>query len=354
MPSSKSRRDFLHPKTFGKLVSTVTGGERGAETSAAAIDRGWLCRARRAAMATRFEILFESLDAGLMPVAQAALELIDELESQLTVYRDTSELCAINRTAWKEEVVVVERLFDLLMLSRDLWEETEGCFDIAVHSMLAAWGMFRGPRRKLLPDPARQAHERSGMQAVQLDPAKHSIRFMKEGIGLNLAAIGKGYALERAAEALLKGKLEHFLIHGGHSSVLARGSSTWESGWLVGIVSPIDWDQPVAQVRLENTSLSTSAIEKETLAGDQPPHVLDPRTGFPVESDLLSVTVRTSSAARAEALSTAFLVMGLDKTLEYCEKHHDVGVVMVRRSSQTDEMELVHAGIPRHSLEVLL
>jgi thiamine biosynthesis lipoprotein len=353
MLPSNSRRDFLHPKTLGKLAATLSGGEWGGEAEAEAAS-GWLCRARREAMATRFEVLLEALDMDRLPVAEAALDLVSELEDQLTIYQETSELAAINRLAFNQAVPVEERLFGLLQVAKRIWEETEGCLDIAVHSLLVEWGLFRGPRKKLSPEEVNGALARSGMSAVHLDLETKSIRMEREGVGLNLGAIGKGYALDRVAEVLENGGLGHFMVHGGHSSVLARGSSTWENGWLVGLADPAERSRPIAQIRLENQSISTSALELETILLGETPHILDPRTGFPVQTDLLSATVRASSAAHAEGLSTAFLVMGLDKTLEYCGKYPEIGVVALRRPSGSDDLDLIHTGIPRRALEVLL
>jgi FAD:protein FMN transferase len=376
---SGSRRSFLNPKNLGKVVSTVTGGEWpspplagegvGGSGGSKGEEEGWLYRVGRPAMASQFEILFEVIDADLMPVAESAIQLIDTLEAQLTVYRDSSEICAINREAFDHEIEVEAGLFSLLLECREIWEETGGASDIAIHSLLEAWGLFRPPRRVPTEDEIQRALVRSGMDGVRLTPHPSAvtphppapsptgeggrIRFLREGIGLNLASVGKGYALECLAKHLLKGRMENFLLYGGGSSLLARGSSTWEDGWLAGITTPLDKTNPIAQLRLENKALSTSAIDADMIRGSITPHVLDPRTGHPMVTDLVSATVITGSASRAEGLSTAFLVMGLDNVLEYCEKHPDAGAVLQRWSHKDSKIELIHTGIPKHLLEVL-
>ena len=378
---SGSRRSFLNPRNLGKVVSTVTGGEwpspLGVQPSGCTdnlkvelqTDEGWLYRVGRPAMATQFEVLFEVIDADLMPVAESALEMIDDLEAQLTVYRDTSEVCAINREAFDHPVGVEAGLFGFFLECKRIWEETGGASDIAIHSLLEIWGLFRPPRRVPTEEEIQRALARSGMDGVELTPhppvtLPHppapsptgeggKIRVLREGIGINLASVGKGYALECVARHLQEGGMENFLLFGGGSSLLARGSSTWEDGWLAGIATPFAKNNPIAHLRLENQALSTSAIDSGAIQGSNPPHILDPRTGRPVESDLVSVTVVTGSASCAEGLSTAFLVMGLDKVLEYCEKHTDVGAIMQQWSSQNQKIELFHTGIPKHLLEVL-
>ncbi len=351
--SPHSRRDFLNPKTLGRLAATLTGGELHAPQSEGA-EGGWLYKFRREAMATRFEILIEVIDADLASVARSGLDLIDQIEAQLTVYNDASEMCALNRAAFRGEVPVEAGLFGLLQTCRALWEQTHGCFDVAIHPLLLAWGVFKGPRRTPGHEELAAALECSGMDKVRLEPKTCGVRYLREGVAINLGAIGKGYALDRVADKVGEGGLAHFLLHGGHSSVLARGSSTWESGWLVTVVDPSDWDRPLAKIRLSNEALSTSSQRLETIHAGEASHVLDPRTGHPLAGELLSVTVKARSAAQAEGLSTAFLVMGLDKTLEYCKNHPDVGFLAVRRSPQTEAIETVHGGIPEHSLEALL
>lgn len=355
--SSGGRRSFLHPKNLGKVVSSITGGEWPDFSSPSSTqegeDEGLLYRVGKPAMACQFEILFEVLDADLMPVAESALSQIDDLEAQLSVYRDSSQVCAINREAFDHPVEVEPGLFDLLQECKQIWEETGGAFDISIQALLEAWGMFCPPRRNPSQSEIEAALTRCGMDAVELDPEKHTVRFHRPGLGLNLGAVGKGYALERVAEHLKQHRMEHFLIHGGGSSMLARGSSTWEHGWLAGVTTPFDWSTPIAHVRLENKALSTSAVEAEALRGETQPHILDPRLGQPVKTDLVSATVITASASRAEGLSTAFLVMGLDKVLEYCEKHTDVGAVLLQWSPGDTGFEVIHTGIPKHSLEVL-
>ena len=428
-----SRRSFLNPKNLAKVVTTATGGEwpnllsspsllgegaggrgsvgaggrgsvgaggRGSEGAGGrGSGEGLLYRLGRPAMAAQFEVLFEVEQTDWMPAAESALGMIDELEAQLSVYRDSSELCAINRKAYDQAVEVEAGLFGLLLECKQIWEETGGAYDITIQALLETWGVFRPPRRTPsqaeietaltrcgidgveltplkpvpseplppTPSPKREGEEREGeedsawenvgrkgvKEAWKNSPKGGSIRFLRPGLGLNLASVGKGYALEKVAKHLQAQKMEHFLLYGGGSSLLARGSSTWEDGWLAGITTPLDWSKPIVHIRLENQALSTSAVDADTIKGTLPPHILDPRTGQTVSTDLVSATVMTGSASRAEGLSTAFLVMGLDKVLEYCEKHPDVGAVLLRWSRESSNIELIHTGITKHQLEVL-
>src|SRR5262245_56683685 len=156
-------------------------------------------------------------------MAVEALDLVDALENQLTVYRETSEVIYVNGRAAEDPVVVEEGLFRLLQRAVALSEDTGGAFDITAGRLSKVWGFFRRQGSMPSADDVAAALTTVGTRHLQLDAAAQSVRFLQPGLELNLGAIGKGYALDRAADALFAGGVRDFLIHGGNSSVLARG-----------------------------------------------------------------------------------------------------------------------------------
>ncbi|HEY2893675.1 MAG TPA: FAD:protein FMN transferase, partial [Pirellulales bacterium] len=160
-----------------------------------------------------------------------------------------------------------------------------------------------------------------------------SIRFKRAGLQINLGSIGKGYALDRASELFDSADIHDLLIHGGNSSVLARGCNASlgpGQGWLVGVRNPNKPTRYLGQIRLHDRSLSTSGSGTQffTHEGRRYGHILDPRTGWPAEG-VLSVTVIAPTAAQADALSTAFYVLGLAGSQAFCEGHRDVSALML-------------------------
>jgi thiamine biosynthesis lipoprotein len=122
------------------------------------------------------------------------------------------------------------------------------------------------------------------------------------------------------------------LVQGGLSSIYALGApSQDEAGWLVGIQSPFDPTRTVATVRLRDRAMGTSATNRQYFeaAGRRFGHILDPRTGRPAQTDLASATVMAADAATADALSTAFFVMGLDKVRAFCHNHPEIAALLV-------------------------
>jgi thiamine biosynthesis lipoprotein len=155
---------------------------------------------------------------------------------------------------------------------------------------------------------------------------------------LNLGAVGKGHALDRAATRLAEAGLENFLLHGGRSSVLARGRrNADEQGWRVGIVHPLRADVRLAEVRLADRGLGTSGSGTQYFRhrGKRYGHILDPRTGRPAEG-VLSATVLAPTAAEADALSTAVYVLGVERGLAFCATRPELAAAIVAPGARGD------------------
>ncbi len=306
-------------------------------------------------MACEFEV---QLNAGQYDhgteIALEALDLVDKLEDQFSVFRETSELSRINRTAGRQPVEVEPHLFGLLQLAVRLHEETDGAFDVTSAPLWETWGFAR--RKGAVPDQEQlvEALSRVGSRWLELDADRKTIRFNRPGVQLNLGSIGKGHALDRCAEKLLDAGIEDFLIHGGRSSVAAHGrqmtqrenTEQRQAGWRVGLRHPLRADRRLAEIRLCNRSLATSGSQAQSFVhqGRRYGHILDPRTGLPAEG-VLSATAIAPSAAVADALSTAFYVMGPENTLEYCRRRPELSAVLVCPVRHSGGIEIHSAGL---------
>jgi len=272
-----------------------------------------LVRVSRRAMATRFEIAIPYGHPHAVPAAQDALDLIDELEDQLTVFRDHSEVSRLNAGAAEGSVPVSEELFELLRDCAGLTRETEGAFDIATGSLTRAWGFYH--REGKLPSPRERslAMAATGMKHVVLDEANRSIRFRVKGLEFNLGAIGKGYALDRAADLLrTKWGITTALLQGGGSSILGLGTPPDDRrGWSIRLRHPADDGRSLGTVHLADSALGVSAatFQHFTCNNRSLGHLLDPRLGWPAEGTA-SAAVIAPTAAEADAISTAVYVLG--------------------------------------------
>ena len=268
-------------------------------------------------MGTRFEILLPGEDSvRLQAAAEEALNEIERVEAQLSMYRLESDLSGINAYAAAGPVRVEPRLFALLRLAVLVSRATGGAFDPTVAPLLHCWGFVGGTGK--LPDQGELEAARSmtGADLLELEEEAFTVRFLREGVRLDLGAIGKGYGIDRAVETLEDAGIERALIHAGTSTVYGMdapaSAEAEDAGWPVALRDPRRGPgETMGEVRLSNLALSVSAPHgKAFREGDRLyGHVLDPRTGEPTRGALLAA-VGHPSATLTDALSTALLVLG--------------------------------------------
>jgi len=279
-------------------------------------------RLHRAAMACRFEITLSGEDEAQVPAARAALDEADRIEAALTVFRETSELVRVNRTAGRVAAAVDEDLFGLLQLCRRLHAETEGAFDITSTPLSRCWGFLKREGRLPAAEEIESARARVGMDGVELDPRARTVRFTRAGMELNLGSVGKGYALGKLGQGLRARGVAHALLSAGGSSVLALGGRG--AGWCIDVRPRRLQGERLCRLYLRDGAMGTSGAGEQyvDVEGKRYGHVLDPRTGWPA-GQTLSVTVVAAEPAVADALSTAFFVGGAELARRYCQAHPD-------------------------------
>jgi thiamine biosynthesis lipoprotein len=267
----------------------------------------------RHAMATRFELVLHGDDpVHLRAAGEQALDEIGRLENQLSLYRANSEIAHLNRRAASEPVKITPRLFALLGVAQKLSAETAGAFDITIAPLVQCWGFMHGEGQLPNEHDVAEARSKIGMHLVQLDKTNSTVRFAREGVMLDLGAIGKGYAIEQAADLLREAGVTSALLHGGTSSIYAIGIPPESDAWRVTIENPaVPNSPPIATIPLKDESLSVSAVWGKSFkaAGRTYGHVLDPRTGQPISAAVLAA-LTLPSATEADALSTALLTLG--------------------------------------------
>jgi thiamine biosynthesis lipoprotein len=333
-------------------------------------------------MACQFELFFRAGQySNDTEAAVAALDLVEKTEGQLSYFRPHSQLSRLNLLAADGPVEVGKELFDLVTLAMDLYRQTDGALDITSAPLWEAWGFARRGGRVPTKQELADALRHVGSDQIELDPARKTIRFKQPGVRLNLGSLGKGYALDQAAAVLAAAEIADFLFHGGQSSVLARGSSGGGSGlrvqgsgceegrrgereqgrrgdreketegppspllpfspapllgspatcgWSVGVRHPLRPDHRLGEIRLRDRSLGTSGSTFQFFRhqGHRYGHILDPKTGMPAEG-VLAATVVAPSATLADALSTAFFVMGPERTAEFCKSRREIAALVV-------------------------
>ncbi len=293
------------------------------------------------AMACQFELLFnmhQYPSAG--NVTGDVFQLLDQLEEQLTVYRADSEISQLNLHAHQDYVRVEQRLYGLLKRAQEIWQLTNGAFDITAGQLSALWGFEQRSGSIPTPTAIHETLESVGSGNLVFDDSNHSVRFSTEGVKINLGGIGKGYAIDRMASMLRMHGIADFAIHGGQSSVLCGGEYLTNDqhsghGWPIGLSHPVLPEVRLAHFNLKDRALGTSGSGRQGFfhEGKRYGHVIDPRTGWPTDH-FLSTTVISPSAARSDALATAFFVMEESSIEQYCQANPEVSAVLISGDPQ--------------------
>jgi thiamine biosynthesis lipoprotein len=300
------------------------------------------------AMATRFEIVLHGENpVGLRAAGEEALAEIQRLEARLSLYRPDSEIARVNARAAREPVRVTPEVFALLRHARQLSDETGGAFDITIGPLMRCWGFMGAGGERPSPEAIAAARECVGMHHLVLDAQDFTVRFAREGVMLDLGAIGKGFAVEQAADFLREAGVTSALLHSGTSTAYAIGNPPDADCWKVAIDRPQSGTgvppvrgattqvcgmkpphepprQPATRDRrdacptllttvgLKDEALSVSAIWGKSFEADGEVygHEIDPRTGWPTDAAVLAA-VATASATESDAFSTALITVGL-------------------------------------------
>jgi thiamine biosynthesis lipoprotein len=260
----------------------------------------------RRAMACEFSVTFPGEMRGAVAAGCAALDEVERLEKLLSAFREDSEISRLNRGGGP----VNREVYGLLRWAVRLSDATGGAFDAATGTLVKLW---RGGRVPSAEDVA-AALSRGGSRHVRFHDG--SLEFLRPHIEFNLGAIGKGFAIDSALRRI---RARRALMQGGQSSIAAVGE------WTVAIGDP-----PFAQVQLQNQALGTSAATHQFFVerGQTYGHILDPRSGWPARR-LLSASAIAPTATEADALSTAFYVMGPEGTRRFCDANPRFGAVLV-------------------------
>lgn len=305
------------------------------------------------AMACEFAIIMNPGAHERVLAVGDVLELLHQIEGWLSIYQADSEISRVNRLAAQEPVVVQRPLFELLQTAKTLHQQTHGAFDIAAGAQIRLWRECRAVHRIPSDSELTEVLQQTGSQHLQLDDRRSSVQFSAPGLTLDPGAIGKGFALDEATDWLMwmEGRPEDFLVHGGHSSLVARGNHAELRGWPVGIGNPLFTQKRLGTVLLRNQAMSTSGsnIQFFRHEGRRYGHILDPRTARPVDG-MLSVTVFADSAAVADALSTAFFVLGVENALKCCDNLPHVGVILVPFPDSGRRVKPEVIGVPREQI----
>ena len=290
------------------------------------------------AMATTFEVIVQYEDASYaQQAARAAFDEVDRLERDLSRFLENSDVARINNLPAYQALPLSLDTFECLKISAEMYEQTRGAFDVTVGFLVDCWRDKDKNPRTPSPEELAFAREHTGVHLLLLDEATHAVALIRSPVLVDLGGVGKGYAVDRMAEMLREWSIDRALLHGGFSSVLALDAPHGTDGWPVTLSHPDNRQRTLARLNLKHVSVSGSGLEKGG-------HIIDPRRGEPVRGMLATWSI-APDAARADALSTAFMIMTPDEVRQYCGEHPEVrGLLIVQDEDEGSAQRILPAG----------
>lgn len=256
-----------------------------------------------------------SADAGL----DAAEAEINRLDALWSIGSSGSEVSRLNADGGGE---ISQETLTILKEALEIYRITDGAFDITIYPLMKQWGFYSGEYRVLNDAELSELIRLAGSDKLILRGSRSTLG---PGMGIDFGGIAKGYASDKAAEILSQNGVTSALISlGGNVQVL--GAKPDGTPWRIAIRNPKDELVPIGIVNVTDKAVITSGgyeryFEKD---GKTYHHILDPKTGKPAQSGLLSVTIVCNRGMIADGLSTALFVMGKEKALEFWRAHTDL------------------------------
>ena len=260
----------------------------------------------------RVEVWHEDIEVRKKGITQV-LDEMERVNQLMSPYIKESQLSKINKHAYDKPIKVDKDIFGLIKRSIEVSKLTNGAFDITYASV----GHLFNYRKELRPSDKEIAEAKQFIdyRNINLNEAKHTISFSKEGVRIDLGGIAKGFAVDQAIMKLKEVGIEHALVSaGGDTGILGdrRGRP-----WLVGIRDPRQPEEVLAMMPLQDEALSTSGDYERFFIeeGVRYHHIINPSTGKSA-SEIRSASILAADATTTDALSTSVFVLGVQKGLQ--------------------------------------
>ena len=268
-------------------------------------------------------------------------EILIDINQAMSTYIDDSELSLFNQLKSTDWQKLSEELYFVIEHANNVSLLTKGTFDITVGPLVNLWGFGPDPYTREIPaDSLIQAiKQHTGYKKLTFDKSSSQISKSDPDIYIDLSAIAKGFAVDKIARYLDKHNLQNYLVEIG-GEVIGKGINPKQQAWQIGIEQANPVDRSIQRIiNLENLAMATSGDYRNYFEKDgiRYSHTIDPVTGKPINHKLASVTILHNSAMHADAMATAFMVLGPEKSMPLANKLGIAIYMIVKTETGFDE-----------------
>lgn len=270
---------------------------------------------------------------------EAAWAVFDRVETLMSDYDPDSQISEVNRRAFAEPVAVDPDVFEVISAAVEYSKLSGGAFDITVGPVVQLWRNARNTGVAPTPEQIADARAKVGFRNLQLDPDKKTVRFAVEGMQLDVGGIAKGFAVDKAVEAMRQAQALGAMVDIGGNLFCFGRPLGGKPHWYIGLQDPAVDDNILMRLKLDDCAVATSGDYRRyvVLEGQKHSHIIDPATGDSA-AELSSVSIFAPTAMQADALATAVSVLGCEKGMELLEAIDKVEAILVPSARPQDRL----------------
>ena len=255
------------------------------------------------------------------------------VEKTCNIFDPKSEIYKLNKTAYARPFKCSPLLWNIFNSSRRAYDISGGSFDVSARPLMQLWGFYR-KRGDTLPtaEEVKEAKEKTGLKKIIFDEKNHTVKFSVPDMSVDFGGIAKGVAVQIATKKIQKMGIKHAVVDLGGNMYCLGSPLAPKKFYTIGVRDPLAKDKICGGLSLRNQAVATSGNYERyvTIKGHHYTHIMNPKTGKPVE-DMLSVSVLTNNAGDSDFLSTAVFIRGVDFAKFLCRANPSIGVFIVRR-----------------------
>jgi thiamine biosynthesis lipoprotein len=257
-------------------------------------------------------------------IQQLISTTLDQIDAKLSNYRDDSEISIINRTETSEWISTSKEIIELLAVAKIVHEKSQGCFDLTIKPLFDLWGFSQHEPKIPKQSDIDALLPHIGMNLLEVDLDGHRLRKKDPKLKIDLAGIAQGYSVGQVAKQLEGLGIENYMVEIG-GEMMVKGRKADGQAWRIGIEAPTPSSRTLNKVITLNKPEAKAVMTAGTYRnffdenGKTYSHILNPKTGWPVNHHLHSVTVIHSDPTWADAWDTALLCMGEENAIKVSE-----------------------------------
>lgn len=292
-------------------------------------------------MGTTYHIRYVTANPNHSPerVKERVDAVLEQVNSQMSTYDPNSELSLFNQRKTTEPVVISRSLETVVRRALEIGEETDGLLDVTVGPLVNLWGFGPLGRPEQVPTEQQLLEVRDQVGYQYLTVENHQLTKAVPDLYVDLSTIAKGYGVDRVAILMEQMEIRNYLVEIG-GEMRMRGTKPGEQPWRIAVEQPVALDRAVQRIiEPGNNAVATSGDYRNYFEEDgvRYSHIIDPRTGYPIQHNLVSVTVISETCMDADAYATALTVMGAEQALEFANQKGLAVLLVTRENDQFKE-----------------